>query len=138
MTTQMAFGQIQRQSLLGNNQTFNREVGSLNSWKFALETSFGGIGISGAYIGDLFVVQSIVEGGPADLQSKLAVGEVILSVAQGSGAFENVQGKSINYFISRLRGEVGSVVRLRVTPSTHLSSHAREIEITRDVITPVE
>lgn len=140
MTTQMAFGQIQRQSLLGNNQTFNREVDSLNSWKLALEESFGGIGISGQYIGDLFVVQSIVEGGPADLQSELAVGEVILSVAQGAGAFENVQGKSTTYLIGRLRGEVGSVVRLKVAPSAHSAPapHAREIEITRDLITPVQ
>ena len=84
MTTQMAFGQIQRHFLLGNNQTFNREVDSLNSWKLALETSIGGTSVSGKYIGDLFVVQSIVEGGSADSQFELAIGEVGLSVAQAS------------------------------------------------------
>jgi S1-C subfamily serine protease len=41
MTTQMAFGQIQRQTMLGNNKTFNEQVESLNSYKKYFMNSYG-------------------------------------------------------------------------------------------------
>lgn len=41
MTTQMAYGQIRRQSMLGNNNTFNQEVQNLNSYKLHFMNSHG-------------------------------------------------------------------------------------------------
>jgi len=41
MTTQMAFGQIKRQTMLGNNNSFNQQVESLNSYKKYFMNSYG-------------------------------------------------------------------------------------------------
>lgn len=41
MTTQMAFGQIKRQTMLGNNNSFNQQVKFLNSYKKYFMNSYG-------------------------------------------------------------------------------------------------
>lgn len=135
LSTQMAFGQINRQSLLTNNETFNREVDTLRSWKLSLETEFGGIGIQGEYENELFVVRSVEAGGPAQQQSDLSAGEVILEVAQGSSnEFVDVRKKSVGYLVSLLRGEVGSTVSLKVAPLIHSADEVRVITLKRELI----
>lgn len=136
LSTQMAFGQTNRQSLLANNQTFNREVDTLRSWKTSLETEYGGIGLQGEYESELFVVKSLVAGGPAQQQSDLSAGEVILEVAQGSSEeFVDVRKKTIGYLVSLLRGEVGSVVSLKVAPLIHSADEVRIITLKRGLVT---
>lgn len=60
-------------------------------------------------------IEEIVSGGPAEIDSRLKVGDRIIAVAQGNNDFEDIFNLSLEKVVGKLRGEKGTVVRLQVT-----------------------
>ncbi|MCX7545683.1 carboxy terminal-processing peptidase [Marinicella gelatinilytica] len=80
-----------------------------------MSLSLEGIGAVLMNDGEYTQINTIVKGGPADLEGTLKKGDKILAVGQGSeGTFEDVVGWGIEDVVQLIRGEKGSTVRMRV------------------------
>lgn len=80
-------------------------------------------------------ILSLVPGGPADVDKRLKPGDRIEAVAQGDGPFVEVVGMKLDRVVSMIRGEKGTVVRLRAIPADALDPSARStVTIVRDEI----
>lgn len=81
-------------------------------------------------------VRELVAGGPAQLSSKLAVGDRIIGVGQGAdGAIKEVVGTRLDEVVQMIRGAAGSVVRLDILPADAGSSGGhRVISLVRDKV----
>lgn len=88
---------------------------SSENFEINMKLSLEGIGAVLGNDGEYTSIQTIVKGGPADLEGSLKSGDKVLAVGQGSeGSFEDVVGWSIEDVVQLIRGEKGSTVRLRV------------------------
>src|SRR5690554_2198812 len=80
-----------------------------------MKLSLEGIGAVLMNDGEYTSINTIVKGGPADLEGSLEKGDKVLAVGQGgSGTFEDVVGWGIEDVVQLIRGEKGTTVRLRV------------------------
>ncbi len=81
-------------------------------------------------------IRELVAGGPAQLSTKLAVGDRIIGVGQGEdGAIKEVVGTRLDEVVQLIRGAVGSVVRLDILPADSGSSGGhRVISLVRDKV----
>ncbi|MGH2930631.1 MAG: carboxy terminal-processing peptidase, partial [Solirubrobacteraceae bacterium] len=80
-------------------------------------------------------ILSLVPGGPADKGKKLKPGDKVDAVAQGDGPFVEVVGMKLDKVVEMIRGEKGTLVRLRVIPSDAIDPSTRVvIPIVRDEI----
>jgi carboxyl-terminal processing protease len=80
-------------------------------------------------------IMSLVPGGPADSGKKLKPNDKVEAVAQGDGPFVEVVGMKLDKVVGMIRGEKGTVVRLRVIPNDALDPSVRVvIPILRDEI----
>ena len=81
-------------------------------------------------------VVSLVPGGPAETDKRLKPGDKIVSVAQGEdGEFTDVVGMKIDRVVRLIRGEKGTIVRLRVQPGDAADPSTRVlIRLVRDEI----
>jgi carboxyl-terminal processing protease len=95
--------------------------------------SLEGIGARLQVDGDYTVVDSIVPGGPADLDGDLQPGDRIVGVAQGSSLSEDVIGMRLDRVVSLIRGRKGTEVRLTVIP-VDAQSGTRVVTIMRDKV----
>lgn len=85
------------------------------NFEINMKLSLEGIGAVLGNDGEYTSIQTIVKGGPADLEGTLKSGDKVLAVGQGSeGSFEDVVGWGIEDVVQLIRGEKGSTVRLRV------------------------
>ena len=89
---------------------------SADNFDIAMRLSLEGIGAVLQSRDDYTVIREIVPGSPADKSGKLKVGDRIVGVAQGQGAFTDVLGWRIDDVVQLVRGEKGSTVRLDVIP----------------------
>jgi carboxyl-terminal processing protease len=89
---------------------------SADNFDIAMRLSLEGIGAVLQSRDDYTVIREIVPGSPADKSGKLKVGDRIVGVAQGNGAFTDVLGWRIDDVVQLVRGEKGSTVRLDVIP----------------------
>ncbi|MBD8531598.1 MULTISPECIES: carboxy terminal-processing peptidase [unclassified Massilia] len=89
---------------------------SADNFDIAMRLSLEGIGAVLQTRDDYTVIREIVPGSPADKSGKLKVGDRIVGVAQGTGAFTDVLGWRIDDVVQLVRGEKGSTVRLDVIP----------------------
>ncbi|KQQ86433.1 carboxy terminal-processing peptidase [Massilia sp. Leaf139] len=89
---------------------------SADNFDIAMRLSLEGIGAVLQTRDDYTVIREIVPGSPADKSGKLKVGDRIVGVAQGNGAFTDVLGWRIDDVVQLVRGEKGSTVRLDVIP----------------------
>jgi len=89
---------------------------SADNFDIAMRLSLEGIGAVLQARDDYTVIREIVPGSPADKSGKLKVGDRIVGVAQGQGAFVDVLGWRIDDVVQLVRGEKGSTVRLDVIP----------------------
>lgn len=62
-------------------------------------------------------IVSLVPGGPADSDKKLKPDDKVEAVAQGDGPFVEVTGMKLDRVVGMIRGEKGTIVRLRVIPA---------------------
>jgi carboxyl-terminal processing protease len=80
-------------------------------------------------------IVSLVPGGPADSGKKIKPNDKVEAVAQGDGPFVEVVGMKLDKVVGMIRGEKGSIVRLRVIPNDALDPSVRVVvPITRDEI----
>jgi len=85
------------------------------NFEINMKLSLEGIGAVLGNDGEYTSIQTIVKGGPADLEGTLKSGDKVLAVGQDSeGSFEDVIGWGIEDVVQLIRGEKGSTVRLRV------------------------
>jgi carboxyl-terminal processing protease len=77
-------------------------------------------------------IVSLVPGGPADSGKQLKPEDKVEAVAQGDGPFVEVVGMKLDRVVGMIRGEKGTVVRLRVIPAAAIDPADRSvIAITR-------
>lgn len=59
-------------------------------------------------------IAAIIPGGPAAKDGRLQVGDVVSAVAQGDGPWAQTEGMSGSQVVALVRGDSGSIVRLKV------------------------
>ncbi|MEP7015543.1 MAG: carboxy terminal-processing peptidase [Verrucomicrobiota bacterium] len=80
-------------------------------------------------------IESLVVGGPAQLDGRLKVGDRITAVAQGPADFVDVREMRLDKVVEMIRGKKGTHVRLLVIPSDAADpSKRKNVEIVRDEI----
>ena len=63
-------------------------------------------------------IKSLVPGGPADKSGGLKLGDLIVGVAQGvDGEMEDIEGMKLQKIVEKVRGDEGTIVRLRIQPA---------------------
>ena len=90
---------------------------SADNFDIAMRLSLEGIGAVLQSRDEYTVIREIVPGSPIGLNGKLKVGDRIVGVAQGDGAFTEVLGWRIDDVVQLIRGAKDSVVRLDVLPA---------------------
>src|SRR5690242_2677056 len=80
-------------------------------------------------------IESLVPGGPAQVDGRLKVGDRITAVAQGSAEYVDVREMRLDKVVEMIRGKKGSKVRLLVIPSDATDpSRRKNVELVRDEI----
>jgi carboxyl-terminal processing protease len=102
----------------------------IDSFNISMKHSLVGIGALLESKDDVAEIRGIVVGGPADKQGELQLGDQILAVAQGDADFVDVKFMKLQKIVDMIRGDDGSVVRIKVAPSNDRDS-TKVISITR-------
>src|SRR2546422_7095975 len=80
-------------------------------------------------------IESLVPGGPAQVDGRLKVGDRITAVAQGPAEFVDVREMRLDKVVEMIRGKKGTRVRLLVIPSDATDpSRRKNVELVRDEI----
>src|SRR5438132_520033 len=80
-------------------------------------------------------IESLVPGGPAQVDGRLKVGDRITAVAQGSADYVDVREMRLDKVVEMIRGKKGTHVRLLVIPSDAADpSRRKSVELVRDEI----
>ncbi len=80
-------------------------------------------------------IESLVPGGPAQVDGRLKVGDRITAVAQGQAPFSDVRDMRLDKVVEQIRGKKGTHVRLLVIPADAADPSKRKtVEIVRDEI----
>jgi carboxyl-terminal processing protease len=80
-------------------------------------------------------IESLVPGGPAQINGRLKVGDRITAVAQGPADFVDVRDMRLDKVVEMIRGKKGTRVRLLVIPADASDPSLRKnIELVRDQI----
>src|SRR3989442_10790586 len=80
-------------------------------------------------------IESLVPGGPAQVDGRLKVGDRITAVGQGTGDFVDVRDMRLDKVVEMIRGKKGSKVRLLVIPADAADpSKRKNVELVRDEI----
>jgi carboxyl-terminal processing protease len=80
-------------------------------------------------------IESLVAGGPAQVDGRLKVGDRITAVAQGSAEYVDVRDMRLDKVVEMIRGKKGTHVRLLAIPSDATDPSKRKtVELVRDEI----
>jgi carboxyl-terminal processing protease len=80
-------------------------------------------------------IESLVPGGPAQVDGRLKVGDKITAVAQGPSDFVDVREMRLDKVVEMIRGKKGTRVRLLAIPSDATDpSRRKNVELVRDEI----
>jgi carboxyl-terminal processing protease len=80
-------------------------------------------------------IESLVPGGPAQLDGRLKVGDRITAVAQGQADYVDVREMRLDKVVEIIRGKKGTRVRLLAIPSDATDpSRRKNVELVRDEI----
>src|SRR5205085_2229590 len=80
-------------------------------------------------------IESLVPGGPAQVDGRLKVGDRISAVAQGPAEYVDVREMRLDRVVEMIRGKKGTHVRLLVIPSDATDpSRRKNVELVRDEI----
>jgi carboxyl-terminal processing protease len=80
-------------------------------------------------------IESLVAGGPAQVDGRLKVGDRITAVAQGPAEFVDVREMRLDKVVEMIRGKKGTRVRLLVIPSDATDpSRRKNVDLVRDEI----
>ena len=80
-------------------------------------------------------IESLVPGGPAQVDGRLKVGDRITAVGQGQGEFVDVRDMRLDKVVEMIRGKKGTKVRLLAIPANAPDpSQRKNVELVRDEI----
>src|SRR5881398_3726315 len=80
-------------------------------------------------------IESLVPGGPAQVDGRLKVGDKITAVAQGPAEFVDVREMRLDKVVEMIRGKKGTRVKLLAIPSDATDpSRRKNVELVRDEI----
>src|SRR5437870_1862283 len=80
-------------------------------------------------------IETLVPGGPAQVDGRLKVGDRITAVGQGQGEYVDVREMRLDKVVEMIRGKKGTHVRLLVIPSDAADPSKRKaVELVRDEI----
>src|SRR6516162_481162 len=80
-------------------------------------------------------IESLVPGGPAQVDGRLKVGDRITAVAQGQSEFVDVRDMRLDKVVEMIRGKKGTKVRLLAIPANASDpSQRKSVELVRDEI----
>src|SRR2546430_12023146 len=80
-------------------------------------------------------IESLVTGGPAQVDSRLKVGDRITAVGQGQGEFVDVRDMRLDKVVEMIRGKKGTKVRLLAVPANASDPAQRKsVDLVRDEI----
>jgi carboxyl-terminal processing protease len=80
-------------------------------------------------------IESLVPGGPAQVDARLKVGDRITAVAQGQNEYVDVREMRLDKVVEMIRGKKGTHVRLLVIPTDAADpSKRKSVELVRDEI----
>lgn len=85
-------------------------------YRIDMSNTYEGIGARLSSEDDLVKVEEVILGGPAHLDGTLQAEDRITAVAEGEAEFVDVVGMRLDDVVRLIRGEEGSVIRLRVLP----------------------
>lgn len=105
-------------------------------FKMEMSRSLEGIGATLETKNEYISINSLVAGGPADKSHQVNVGDRIVAVAQGKdGEFQDIIGWRIDNAIKLIRGDKGTLVRLKLLPQGKaVSDPTKTVEIIREKI----
>ena len=90
-----------------------------DNFEISMKLSLDGIGALLGSDGEYVAVQSIVPGGPADLDGRLQAGDRIIGVGQGTNSdLVDVVGWRLDDVVDLIRGERETTVKLQLLPAT--------------------
>ena len=108
---------------------------SLDDFNILLRHFLVGIGATLMDDNGVCVIKELFPGGPASLSKKLKVGDKILAVAQGEdGEFVDIVGMRLYKSVKLIRGDKGTVVRLKVQPVDAGPGDYKIVSLVRDEI----
>src|SRR6266516_3407173 len=80
-------------------------------------------------------IESLVPGGPSQVDGRLKVGDRITAVGQGQGEFVDVRDMRLDKVVEMIRGKKGTKVRLLAIPANAPDpSQRKNVELVRDEI----
>src|SRR5437773_2717318 len=80
-------------------------------------------------------IESLVPGGPAQLDGRLKVGDRITAVAQGPADYVDVREMRLDKVVEMIRGKKGTHVRLLIIPANAAApANRKNVELVRDEI----
>ncbi len=105
------------------------------NFNIAMSLSLEGIGAVLGRKDEYTVVQSLVKGGPADLDGDLKPNERIVAVGHSEREpFVDIVGWRIDKVVQLIRGPKGKAVRLKVMPENNDATQTRIVTIVRNVV----
>lgn len=101
-----------------------------------ISNTFEGIGAQLTMDNEVVKVSAVIAGGPVFREKALQIDDRIIGVAQGEdGEFEDIIGWRLDNAVSRIKGPMGTVVRLKVIPAgQELSAQPTIVSLTREKI----
>ncbi len=106
------------------------------NFNIQMRLSLEGIGCVLRMDEEMVTVVELVPGGPADLSQQIKPGDRIVGVAQGDKeAWMDVVGWRLDDVVDRIRGQRGTVVRLKVLPGkAGVAAAEKTVRLVRDTI----
>ncbi len=105
------------------------------NFDISMKLSFVGIGAELRSEDGYARIVRLVPGGPADVDKRLKPNDKIEAVAQGDAPFVEVVGMKLDRLVQIIRGEKGSIVRMRIIPADAIDPATRVvITLMRDEI----
>lgn len=101
-----------------------------------MSRSLEGIGATLGLENEFVTIKSVVTGGPADKSKQLKIDDRIVAVAQGKdGEFVDVVGWRLDNAISLIRGNKGTIVRLKIlSKDQNISAAPKIVSMVREKI----
>ena len=94
------------------------------------QENIGGVGVVLRVKDNRVLIKKLVEGGPAAAGGEIRENDQVLAVAEGDGAAVKVE-PSILDATRRIKGPVGSTVRLTIVPAGKPEADARVVSLVR-------
>ncbi len=106
------------------------------NFNIQMRLSLEGIGCVLRMEDEQVTVVELVAGGPADLSQQIKAADKIVGVAQGeNGPWVDVVGWRLDDVVERIRGQRGTVVRLKVLPGkAGVAAAEKTVRLVRDTI----